>query len=390
MPKITLYKIVKGDTLFAIARRFGMTAADLKKLNSLTSDSLSIGQVLKVYGDAVPFTPPTPEGKVPPIPPNAPPSTPSVNGDFRAVRNAVAVNVQNMGNYSRFTLSLPNPQGGTITAQLRDNNTQSRYMVYPNGIFYPGQHLPNLPFELVKSVGLTDVQARALQFVSRNEGKFDAINSYDKGVFSYGFIQFVGASEHGSSLNRLLESMKLYAPSLFDKYFRRAGIDTEGGIVTVLNENGTKLKGDDAWLFIQKTIALYAPFIQAAYEPLLLKEQLRCANNMYVQTAMNLKVPLSINGIPLVVPQISMILSSEAALTMLIDLCVNQGSGGLTRVLQTAIPPVAQKYRLLTLSNLRSINEYELLNNIVATATDSRVKDRTQLVLNSSLSFDKV
>ncbi len=390
MPKITLYKIVKGDTLFAIARRFGMTTADLKKLNNLTSDSLSIGQVLKVYGDAVPFTPPTPEGKVPPTPPNAPPSTPSVNGDFRAVRNAVAINVQDMGGYKRYILTLPNPQGGTITAQLRDNNAQSRFMVYPNGIFYPGQHLPNLPFELVKSVGLTDVQARALQFVSRNEGKFDAINSYDRGIFSYGFIQFVGASEHGSSLNRLLDSMKLYAPSLFDKYFRRAGIDTEGGTVTVLNENGAKLTGDNAWLFIQRTISLYAAFIQSAYEPLLLKEQLRCANNMYVQTAMNLKVPLSINGISLVVPQISTILSSEAALTMLIDLCVNQGSGGLTRVLQTAIPPIAQKDRLLTLNNLRSINEFELLNTIVATATDSRVKDRTQLVLNSGLSFDKV
>lgn len=390
MPKITLYKIVKGDTLFGVARRFGMPVADLKKLNNLASDALSIGQVLKVYGDAVPFTPPTPEGNVPPTPPKPQPPTPSVQGDYKAQRKAVSVAIQNMGSYSRFTLTLPNPQGGTITATLRNNNTQSRFMVYANGLYYGGQSMPNLSFDLVKSVGLTDVQARALQFVSRNEGKFDAINSYDKGIFSYGFIQFVGSQANGASLNRLLASMKANAPSLFDKYFKKMGIDTEGVAVTVLNENGAKLSGDDAWIYIQNTVALYAPFIQAAYEPLLIKEQLRCATTMYVQTAMNLKVPLSINGISLVVPQISMILTSEAAITMLIDLCVNQGSGGLTRLLQATIPIVAQKNRLLTLNNLRMINEYELLTTIVSTATDSRIIDRTQLVLKSGLSFDKV
>ena len=386
MPKITLYKIVKGDTLFAIARRFGMTAAELKKLNNLTSDALSIGQVLKVYGDAVPFTPPTPEGNVPPTP--QPP--PSVKDDYKAARRAVSITVQNISNYRRFTFKLANPQGGTITAILRDNNTQSRYMVYPNGLYYAGQSKTYLPLEMVKSVGLTDVQARALQFVSQHEGNFDAINSYDKGIFSFGFIQFVGSSANGGSLNRLLESMKLNAPTLFNQYFRKMGIDTEGGTVTVLNDNGQKLAGDNAWLFIQNTVPLYAPFIQSGFEPLLIKEQLRCATSLYVQTAMKLKVPLNINGIPLVVPQIAKILSSEAATTMLIDLCVNQGSGGLTRILQTAIPIVAQKYRLLTLNTLATINEYELLNTIVSTATDSRVSDRVNNVLKSELSFDKV
>lgn len=384
MPKITLYKVAQGDTLFGVARRFGMVIADLRKLNNLKSDSLSIGQVLQVYGDASPFTPPNPDGTVPPKP------QPPIAGDYKAARKAVAVTTQNMGTYNRFTLNLPNPQGGTISAALRDNNTQSKFMVYSNGIFYPGQSMPNLPIELVKSVGLTDKQAKALQFVSRNEGKFDAINSYDKGIFSYGFIQFVGSKANGGSLNRLLDSMKANAPSLFDKYFKRMGIDTEGGTVTVLNDTGAKLVGDDAWLFIQRNVALYAPFIQAAYEPLLIKEQLRCATTMYVQPALNLKVPLSINGIALTIPQISAILRSEASMTMLIDMCVNQGSGGLTRLLQNAIPIVAQKYRLLTLSTLGTINEQEVLQTVVSSSTDSRVIERTQLVLKSGLSFAKV
>lgn len=46
---VTHTHIVKsGDTLFKIASQFNMSVSDLKKLNNLTSDTIFIGQVLKV------------------------------------------------------------------------------------------------------------------------------------------------------------------------------------------------------------------------------------------------------------------------------------------------------------------------------------------------------
>lgn len=42
------YTVVAGDNLYAIAKKYDTTVDDLKKVNGLTSNLLSIGQVLKI------------------------------------------------------------------------------------------------------------------------------------------------------------------------------------------------------------------------------------------------------------------------------------------------------------------------------------------------------
>ena len=42
------YKVSSGDSLYSIARRFNTTVDDIKKLNNLTNNNLSIGQVLRI------------------------------------------------------------------------------------------------------------------------------------------------------------------------------------------------------------------------------------------------------------------------------------------------------------------------------------------------------
>ncbi|HET7702201.1 MAG TPA: LysM peptidoglycan-binding domain-containing protein [Candidatus Limnocylindrales bacterium] len=44
----TTYKVRKGDTLLAIARRYGTSPAKIRALNGMTSSTLRIGQVLKI------------------------------------------------------------------------------------------------------------------------------------------------------------------------------------------------------------------------------------------------------------------------------------------------------------------------------------------------------
>jgi N-acetylmuramoyl-L-alanine amidase len=46
------YKVKKGDSLWSIAKEFGMSVAKLKELNGLKSDLIKVGQTLKVSGSA--------------------------------------------------------------------------------------------------------------------------------------------------------------------------------------------------------------------------------------------------------------------------------------------------------------------------------------------------
>lgn len=43
-----IYEVKEGDTLYSIAKTFGLSVADLKTLNSLQSDTVNIGQLLLV------------------------------------------------------------------------------------------------------------------------------------------------------------------------------------------------------------------------------------------------------------------------------------------------------------------------------------------------------
>ncbi len=42
------YTVQRGDTLYSIARKYDTTVADIKKWNALTSDLLAVGEVLKI------------------------------------------------------------------------------------------------------------------------------------------------------------------------------------------------------------------------------------------------------------------------------------------------------------------------------------------------------
>lgn len=385
------YQVRPGDTLYAIATRFGMSVDALKSANGLTSNNLSVGQILQVKssGGSTPAPPPPTPTPVQPVQPIQP-----IGEGYLEARRQFTVEMRPDAGFNRYAMRVPLLNGGQVVANLRDNVTISPYMVYPQGVMYGGQSAMALDIATIQSVGLTLNQAKALQYVSTHEGKFDAINSYDKAIFSYGFIQFTGASAVGGSLNRVMASMKQYAPAAFQRVFQRVGIDSEGSdslaTTTVLTETGAKLRGDDAWLYIQRNISLCGAFIQAGFESSLIREQLRMANILYVQAALNFKLDVTVGGIRINIPKLSDIIKSEAALTAVIALAVNQGVGGMSRLVGNSVSVVAGQSGLTTPQSVSLVDEWKVIKHMNDTAVDERVRARTAGVLQSGLSFMKV
>ena len=72
----TTYKVVSGDTLGAIAKKFGTTVKAIQQLNGLTTTSIKAGQTLKIPEKVAPAPAPEPPAVAPiaPAPTTLPPA----------------------------------------------------------------------------------------------------------------------------------------------------------------------------------------------------------------------------------------------------------------------------------------------------------------------------
>ena len=116
---------------------------------------------------------------------------------------------------------------------------------------------------LMRAAGLTPFEAHVVGAVSRLEGGFDAVNTYDTGFVSVGFIQFITATGGDGSLASVLAAEKANAPADFARDFHLRGIDvTPQGIYAALDPaTGAELTGPEA---VQKTI--HDPRLVAAFQ----------------------------------------------------------------------------------------------------------------------------
>ena len=64
-----IHIIKKGDTLYSLSKRYGTTVDELKRLNNLSDNNLSIGQKLIVKKDTEPIKPVAPVPVTKPVTP---------------------------------------------------------------------------------------------------------------------------------------------------------------------------------------------------------------------------------------------------------------------------------------------------------------------------------
>ncbi|WP_020532825.1 LysM peptidoglycan-binding domain-containing protein [Flexithrix dorotheae] len=307
--------------------------------------------------------------------------------------------------YEDYTLVVPHPinRGQLITSKF-NNFVRSSYNEYYDGVGFKGNYMPDVPFQTFAKFGLDQSMAEGLKYVSAHEGNFDAINSYDKANFSWGFIQFAGkGGGTNGSLGAVIATMKQRQPQLFAEFFQKVGIDIDivmrngevhDGNLKIFDIRKTtgknEVEGLDAEVALKADKQLYGAFIRAAYHPSMYEAQIERSVIGYVRPALSIKTDINTGRLQLKDVVLNSIIRSPMGCATMVDLTVNQWINKTRDVFKSAIEKVARSRNLHSPNELQNIDERMVLQQIVNDAgSDKRISSRVSSLLNSSLSAQK-
>ena len=304
--------------------------------------------------------------------------------------------------YTLYKLNFPHPHTHKPITVKFQNFPRSPFTSYYQGVSFPGSSNPEIPLSVFQKLGLGKDLAASLKYVSKHEGNFDAINSYDQGIFSYGFIQFAG---NGGGLALLLATIKHKAPKVFEEYFQKFGVDVaytifdnqirsaQNQVVNPYDTQGRYLaQGVEAEKILRANKQLYGVFIRAGYYLPIVTLQIDSAIQSYVRPALNIKLDIAVGMLRLNQVLLTDYINSPMGMTLIIDTTINQWINKTREVFRDAIERVAIKQNLYAQSSLIKIDEREVITQIIAEARsrkDLRLAQRATNILHSGLSWRK-
>ena len=201
------------------------------------------------------------------------------------------------------------------------------YFRFPHGVAVYGK--PQRDEELdpiFTAAGMTPSEERIMRAVSRLEGSFESINTYDTGFVSVGFIQFITFDDGKHSLIEVLQQEKTDKPDAFAQDFHRFGVDVngEGQIVAVDPATGAELSGPEAVHKLIDDKRLIAVFQRAGKHSAAFRlAQVRVAKSHY--WPMDDPIMVTVAGQTLT-GKVSDVVASEAGIATLFDRKVNRGN----------------------------------------------------------------
>lgn len=211
-------------------------------------------------------------------------------------------------------------------------NMRPRYAYYrwSNGVMDAGQALRNMADAeldpIFQRAGMNASEARVAKVVSRLEGGFDAVNTYDTGWVSIGFIQCITGERGDGSLMDVLAVQKADDPAAYEADFRRFGVDVSASKILVVVDPGTgaELTGNDAVRKVIEDKRLTAVFQRAGRRSLAFRvAQVKVARMRYWPAEDTFTV--TVQGQKLT-GRVQDVIRSEAGLATLFDRKVNRGT----------------------------------------------------------------
>lgn len=263
----------------------------------------------------------------------------------------------------RYSVTFDDGQVITYTDQVK-MSARSPYFRFAQGVMFSGVALRNVPDAelnaLFVDAGMTPFEQHVAKAVSRLEGGFESVNTYDTGYLSVGFIQFATLSGGAGSLGTVLKQQKAARPQEFQNDFRAYGVDVNrGGEVVVIDPaTGAELVGAAAVLKIIDDKRLTAVFQRAGQRSRAFRvAQVQVAKSRYYPAGDTLSVTLNGQNYR---GKIADVFRSEAGMATLFDRKVN--TGNLSAV-PAAITQVMAAHNLTKLSDAAAF-ERELVQSL--------------------------
>ena len=254
----------------------------------------------------------------------------------------------------------------TLTYQdnIRLSNTRYAYYRFSQGVNSEGVAVKEMTQDrldhLFRLAGVSESEARIMKAVSLLEGGFDAINTYDTGYVSVGFIQFASLKEGAGSLGTFLLDYKTANPDDFQRDLRQFGIDvTPSGVLDVLDlQTGAELTGPEAAMKIIEDARLVAVFQRAGLKSdSFIAAQIRSAKSQFFPGDDPVKITV---GSQTVSGKVSDFIKSEAGLATLMDRKVNTGK---LDPFASVVSEIANQANIANLADLAS-HELEIVKRM--------------------------
>lgn len=204
------------------------------------------------------------------------------------------------------------------------------YYRFDEGVMSMGLALRNWPdkelSDLFAQAGFTPFEQHVVKAVSKLEGGFDSINTYDTGYVSVGFIQFATLADGGGSLGPVLRYQKRNRPADFERDFRVFGIDVndQSTLVVIDPSTGGEVRGPDANRAIIADKRLIAVFQRAGQKSVAFRlAQIEVAKQRFYPADTNFTATVGGREIK---GKVADVIKSEAGIATLFDRSVNTGN----------------------------------------------------------------
>lgn len=171
---------------------------------------------------------------------------------------------------------------------------------------------------------------RILAIISRHEGTFSNINTWDRAIVTWGFIQWTFGEAGDGSLVGLLREIKRLEPAIFRDRLQRFGIDVDQQHVQLTRADGSVLNGSAAAAAIQTDVKLAAALSRLGVVPAAQDIQVRHA----IRTKINQMLARRVPGHDV---HFRDVVTSSYGVGVMTDRAVGGGEGAVSRTAATAL-----------------------------------------------------